>query len=41
MTLPLLHMSSFILSYFGVLGATIIIYKSAEISIIALKKIND
>ncbi|AHJ12433.1 putative membrane protein [Sulfurospirillum multivorans DSM 12446] len=41
MTLPFLHMSSFILSYFGVLGVTLFLYKSAEISIIALKKIND
>jgi|GEM_PF-1935191 len=41
MTLPFIHMTSFILSYFGVLGVAILVYKSAEISIIALKKIND
>lgn len=41
MILPFTHITNFILSYFGILAVTLLIYKGVEISIIALKKVND
>ena len=41
MTLPFVSMSSFILSFFGVLGITLFSYKSIELSIVALRKSYD
>jgi len=41
MTLPFVSVTSFILSFFGVLGITLFIYKSVDITILTFKKINE
>nr|WP_316722519.1 hypothetical protein [Sulfurospirillum sp. 'SP'] len=41
MTLPIVSLSSFILSLFGVLGVTLFIYKSITLAVSKLGKINE
>jgi len=38
MTLPMLSMSSFILSYFGVLAVSLFLYKSVDIAVSFFRK---